>query len=248
MRDRQLRTLDRVLSRSGVGSRTQAAEWIRARRVRVGSRVVTNPDAWIDPTSDDIRLDGKPIETAPPIHLMLHKPKGVLTSRAADVKGRRTVYDLLPETESFVFPVGRLDLDTSGILLMTNDSDFAETLTDPAFHVPKTYLVKATTRLSDEQLDALRAGVTLSDGPTRPATITRLRDPGGRTVFEITITEGRNRQVRRMVSAVGSKVLSLARIAVGPLRIGELQPGESRTLTPAELRGLLRAGRRPPCR
>ncbi|HOK48078.1 MAG TPA: pseudouridine synthase, partial [Bryobacteraceae bacterium] len=131
---------------------------------------------------------------------------------------------------------------TSGLLLMTNDSQFAERVTNPAHKVPKTYLVKSGTRLTDEQLEQLRRGVALSDGPTRPAVVTRLRDSGNHTFLEITITEGRNRQVRRMLEAVGSRVLKLVRTAIGPLEIAGLQIGAHRLLTPAEIEAL--AGRR----
>ena len=140
--------------------------------------------------------------------------------------------------EPYVFPVGRLDLDTSGLLILTNDTQFAERLTNPEYHVPKTYLVKASRHLSDEELDALRRGLELRDGPTRPAEVTRLRESGGKTVFEITITEGRNRQVRRMVEAFEAEVLKLVRVAIGPLRIGEMQIGSVREMTAKEVRQL----------
>ena len=136
--------------------------------------------------------------------------------------------------ESWLSPVGRLDLDTSGLILMTNDTDFAERVMNPDHKVPKTYQVKASTLLADEQLEQLRRGVELADGPTRPAQVTRLRDSGKYTHLEITITEGRNRQVRRMIEAVGSKVLKLVRTAIGPIRIGDLQIGKWRKLTEDE--------------
>jgi pseudouridine synthase len=140
--------------------------------------------------------------------------------------------------DQWVFPVGRLDLDSSGLLILTNDSQFAERLTNPVHRVPKTYQVKASTLLTDEQLDLLRRGVTLSDGPTRPAVVKRLRDSAKYTFLEITLTEGRNRQVRRMVDAVGSKVLKLVRTAIGPVRIGDLPIGKQRPLTADEIRQL----------
>lgn len=232
------KTLDRVLSQAGVASRSEALRVIRARRVSVNGRVIADPEAWVDPARDEIAVDGKPLARPEPVYLLLYKPTGVLTSRAPDVKGRPTVYDLLPESEDLIHPVGRLDVDTSGLLIVTNDSQLAEALTNPGFKVPKTYLVKASTGLTDEQLSALRDGPMLRDGTTERALVKRLRDPGGRTVFEITITEGRNRQVRRMVEAIGSKVVSLARIALGPLTIEGLQPGTWRPLTSAELKSL----------
>jgi 23S rRNA pseudouridine2605 synthase len=140
--------------------------------------------------------------------------------------------------DQWVFPVGRLDLDSSGLLILTNDSQFAERLTNPVHNAPKTYQVKASTLLTDEQLDKLRSGVTLSDGPTRPAIVKRLRDAAKYTYLEITLTEGRNRQVRRMLEAVGSKVLKLVRTAIGSVRIGDLPIGKHRLLTEEEIRQL----------
>lgn len=240
---RILKTLDRALSKLGFCSRTEAAEWIQAGRVRVNGRVQTDPEVWVDLEKDRITVDGRPLVASRKIYLLLYKPKGYLTTWR-DPQGRPTVYDLLGNIRQWIFPVGRLDLDTSGLLLMTNDSEFAERITNPDYHVPKTYLVKASTLLSDEQLAALRHGVELKDGRTRPAEVIRLRDSGGRTFFEITITEGRNRQVRRMVEAVGSKVLKLVRTAIGPIRIGGLEIGKWRALTPAELQALLECARR----
>lgn len=238
-----LKTLDRALSRLGFCSRTEAAAWIRAGRVRVNGRAQTDPEVWVDLHHDRITVDGKPLFEGRKRYLLLYKPKGYLTTWR-DPQGRPTVYDLLGKTRQWIFPVGRLDLDTSGLLLMTNDSEFAELITNPEYHVPKTYLVKASTVLSEEQLAALRQGVELKDGRTRPAEVIRLRDSGGRTFFEITITEGRNRQVRRMVEAVGSKVLKLVRTAIGPVRIGRLEIGRWRELEPAEVQALIQCARR----
>lgn len=207
--------------------------------MRVNGKVVRDPEAWVDIDRDDILLDGKPIRPAQKLHLLLYKPRGYLTTYK-DPDGRPTIYDLLKEVEDWVFPVGRLDLETSGLLLMTNDSDLAEHIANPEHKVPKTYLVKSASLLTDEQLDLLRNGVELKDGPTRPALVRRMRDSESKTFFEITITEGRNRQVRRMVEAIGSKVLKLVRIAIGPLRIGDLPIGRWRPLIQAEVRALRR--------
>jgi pseudouridine synthase len=235
---RPLKTLERVLSKAGLGSRTQARKWIAAGRVAVNGKTVQTPDRWIDLERDRVSFDGRPVRASEPVHLLLYKPAGFLTT-FKDPEGRPTVYDLLTELEEWVFPVGRLDLDTSGLLLMTNDAQFAERVTNPEYKVPKTYLVKSAARLSDEQLDKLRQGLVLSDGPTKPARVTRLRDSDTRTFFEITITEGRNRQVRRMVEALGSRALKLVRTAIGPLRIGQLPIGKFRRLTPAEVKSLI---------
>ena len=233
--NRPFKTLERVLSKAGIGSRSEARSWIAAGRVMVNDRVVRDPDQWVDLERDRVAFDGRPLGSAKRIYLLLHKPVGYLTTYR-DPEGRPTVYDFLPDRGQYVFPVGRLDLDTSGLLIMTNDAQFAERMTNPDYHVPKTYLVKASMPLSDEQLEHLRRGVELRDGPTRPAEVTRI-DP---RAFEITITEGRNRQVRRMVEALGAKVEKLTRIAIGSLQLGEMDSGSMRELTADELRALER--------
>ncbi len=231
------RTLDRLVSKAGVGSRTEARRWIAERRVKVNGRIVTDSETWVDAEKDRVTLDGRPLRAAGKIYLLVHKPKGYLTTYR-DPQGRKTVYDLLPERDRYLFPVGRLDLDTSGLLIMTNDSTFAESLTNPESNVPKTYLVKASKLLTDEQLQLLRQGVMLEDGPTRPARVTRLHESGGCAVFEIKITEGRNRQVRRMIASQGAKVLKLVRVAIGSVGIGDLPVGQTRALTPGAIRRL----------
>jgi 23S rRNA pseudouridine2605 synthase len=228
------KTLERVLSKAGVGSRVEARRWIHAGRVTVNGTVVENPDHWIDMARDRVRFDGKPLVARERIYLLLYKPTGYLTTYR-DPEKRPTVYDLTTDVGTFLSPVGRLDLDTSGLLLMTNDNAFAERVTNPDSHVPKTYLVKASMRLTDEQLDRLRHGIDLSDGPTRPAAVTRVRDSAKYTHFEITLTEGRNRQVRRMVEALGATVLKLVRVKIGDISIGALPIGKWRMLTPAEV-------------
>lgn len=238
--DRPLKTLERVLSKAGLGSRTEARKWVGAGRVKVNGRVEGDPNRWVDLERDSVTFDDKPIEPSEPVHLLLHKPAGYLTTYR-DPEGRKTIYDLLPDRDRYLFPVGRLDMETSGLLILTNDTAFAEQMTNPDYHVPKTYHVKASKHLTEEQLARLRNGIELRDGPTRPAIVTRLREPGGKTVFEITITEGRNRQVRRMVEALDAKVVSLARVAIGPVTLGDLAAGETRPLTPDELRRLREA-------
>lgn len=235
--DRPLKTLERVLSKAGLASRTDARGWIAAGRVQVNGQTVKDPDRWLDVERDRVALDGKPLKKRKPAYVLLYKPKGYLTTHR-DPAGRPTIYDLLPEDSAWLVPVGRLDLDTSGLLLLTNDTGFAERMTNPAFKVPKVYLVKASQYLDEAQLERLRLGVELKDGPTLPAEVRRVREAGGKTVFEITLTEGRNRQVRRMVEALEAKVLKLVRIAIGPLRIGELPIGQSRPLSREELSGL----------
>ena len=232
-----VKTLERAFSKAGAGSRTDARKWIGAGKVRVNGKVILNPDHWVDLKRDKITLDGKPLKAAPKTYILLYKPKGYLTTYR-DPEGRPTVYNLLGDAGKWLHPVGRLDLDTSGLLILTNDNDFGERVTNPDHKVAKTYQIKASTLLTDEQLERLRNGVTLSDGPTRPAVVKRLRDGAKHTFLEMTITEGRNRQVRRMLESVDSKVSKLVRTAIGEVRIGDLQIGKWRELTPEEVRKL----------
>ena len=235
---RPLKTLERVLSKAGLGSRTDARGWIGGGRVTVNGKNIRNPDHWVDPQRDRIAVDGKALRSAAKAYILLYKPKGYLTTRR-DPEGRPTVYDLTGDAGTWLSPVGRLDLDSSGLLLMTNDTDFAERITNPDHKTRKTYQLKTATLLNDEQIDRLRRGIELNDGPTRPAEVKRLRPSAKRTFLELTITEGRNRQVRRMIDAVGSKVLKLVRTAIGPIRIGDLQIGKWRRLAEAEVRALM---------
>jgi pseudouridine synthase len=234
---RPLKTLERVLSKAGLGSRTEARSWIGAGRVRVNGKLVQTPDLWVDLVRDRVTLDGRPVHAAKKVYLLLYKPKGYITTYT-DPLGRPTVYDLIRDTGVWLVPVGRLDLDSSGLLLMTNDTQYAEHLTNPDYKSPKTYQVKCADLLSDGQIEKLRRGVDLRDGPTRPAVVERLRDSAKYTHLRMAISEGRNRQVRRMLEAAGSKVLELVRVAIGPVRIGELQIGKWRHLTEAEVREL----------
>jgi pseudouridine synthase len=241
---RVLKTLERVFSKAGRGSRTEARRWIGEGRVAVNGVTARNPDQWIDLARDKVTLDGKPIATARGIYIVLYKPKGYLTTYR-DPENRPTVYDLIADLDAWLAPVGRLDLDTSGLLLMTNDTAFADHVTSPAHLVPKTYQAKTATLLSEEQIERLRRGIELSDGLTRPAEVRRLRDSAKHTFVEMVLTEGRNRQVRRMIEAAGSGVLKLVRTAIGPLRIGDLAIGKWRRLTEEEI-GALGGRMRPP--
>jgi 23S rRNA pseudouridine2605 synthase len=233
------KTLERVLSKAGVGSRREVRRIIHARRVEINGRIVENPDQWVDLCRDHVRLDGRPLRARRKVYLLLYKPAGYLTSRT-DPQGRATVYDLLGDLREWVFPVGRLDQNTSGLLLLTNDTQFGERLTNPQYKVPKTYLVKTASVLDDAALEQLRRGVHIGDpAPTRPAEVRRLRESARHTWLEITLTEGRNRQIRRMIEAVGSRVLKLVRTGLGPLSIGSLPIGRSRKLRTQEILQLL---------
>ena len=201
--------------------------------------MIQSPDHWIDLERDSVTLDNKLLSRPQRRYILLYKPKGYLTTYR-DPEGRPTVYDLLPGVDQFVGQVGRLDLDTSGLLLLTNDTQLAEALTNPEHKVPKTYLVKAASLLTDDHLDQLRRGVELKDGPTRPAKVNRIRNSGKYTFIEITISEGRNRQVRRMLEAIGSRVLKLVRTRLGGLTLEGLMIGKWRDLTPVEIAQLKR--------
>ena len=226
-----------MLSKAGVGSRVEARSWIHAGRVKVNGKITRNPDQWVDMARDRVRLDDTPLVARERKYVLLYKPAGYLTTYK-DPNGRPTVYDLLTGVGTFLSPVGRLDLDTSGLLLLTNDNQLAERVTNPQSHVPKTYLVKASMVLTDEQLQRLRDGIELTDGPTRPAIVKRVRDSAKYSHFEITLTEGRNRQVRRMVEALDAHVLKLVRVRIGSIGIGPLPIGKWRPLTAEEVASL----------
>jgi 23S rRNA pseudouridine2605 synthase len=231
-------TLDRLLSRFGLASRTEAREAIKAGRLKVNGRVVRDPDCWVSPERDAIQLDGTRLKRARRIYLLMYKPKGVITSHG-DPGSRKTVYDYLGDMKSWVAPVGRLDKDTSGLLLLTNDTEFADFITNPESRIPKTYLVKASGLLSDEVIARLRAGVEMKRGDfAQPESVRRLEDRGKYTWLEIVLTEGKNREVRRMIEAVGFKVLKLVRTRLGSLTLGGLEVGKWRELERAEVAAL----------
>lgn len=236
--------LQKVLARRGIGSRRACEELIAAGRVTVNGAVAVLGQR-VDPARDRIAVDGVPVAVAPGlVYWLLNKPRGVVTT-ASDPQGRPTVVDLVPR-EPRVFPVGRLDADTEGLLLLTNDGDLAHRLTHPRYGVPKTYLAEVAGVPSDGDLARLRRGVVLDDGPTAPARVARLAP----RLLRITIHEGRNRQVRRMCEAIGHPVLRLVRTHIGPVSDPRLPPGAWRPLTPAELRALevAAAAAAPPAR
>jgi len=233
--------LHRALSKLGWGSRTEAWNWIRAGQVQVDGRTVTDPLSWVDLNTQEITRAGTPATPGETLALALHKPRGIVTTRR-DERGRQTVYDLLPAGLPYVFPAGRLDADSEGLLILTNDSDLSVRLTDPECHIPKTYHVRVNGQPDAESMNALCHGIELSDGPTRPARV-RLQRTGTRTSdLEITLTEGRNRQIRRMLAAVGHKVRRLVRVGIGSFELGDLKAGTYRALSSGDLAALLRSG------
>jgi len=233
-------TLDRVLSRFGLGSRTVAREAIVAGRMKVNGRTVRDPDVWVSPGQDTLQLDGQRLKPARKRYLLFYKPKGVITSHG-DPAGRDTIYKYLGEESKWIAPVGRLDKDTSGLLLLTNDTAFANFITSPESKVPKTYLVKTSALLSEEVIAQLNAGVEMKRGDlAAPLSVRRREDRGKYTWLDVVLTEGKNREVRRMVEAVGFTVLKLVRTRIGPLTLEGLQVGKWRELTPSEVASLRR--------
>jgi 23S rRNA pseudouridine2605 synthase len=230
--------LHRALSKLGLGSRTQAWDWIRAGEVRVDGRVVTDPLTWVDLDCQKITRQGQ--TPAPPteLTLALHKPRGVVTTRH-DERGRCTVYDLLPDDLPWIFPVGRLDAASEGLLILTNDSALSTLLTEPEHAIAKTYQVTMSGRLTAESIEQLRQGVELEDGRTRPARVAVLHQERDATLLEIVLTEGRNRQIRRMATAVGHRVRRLVRVAIGAYALGDLPSGQYRTLDAEDRKRLL---------
>jgi pseudouridine synthase len=234
-------TLDRVLSRFGLASRSAAREAIVAGRMKVNGRIVRDPDVWVSPSRDTFHLDGQRLKPARKRYLLFYKPKGVITSHG-DPAGRETIYKYLGEENQWVAPVGRLDKDTSGLLLLTNDTEFADFVTNPESEVPKTYLVKANALLSEEVIARLNAGVEMQRGDfAQPLSVRRREDRGKYTWLEVVLTEGKNREVRRMIEAVGFKVLKLVRTHIGPLSLAGLEVGKWRELSPSEVAHLRKA-------
>jgi 23S rRNA pseudouridine2605 synthase len=226
--------LAKYLAHAGVASRRSAEALIAAGRVSVEGRTVTDPAVAVSEHSH-VTLDGTPLGGPERrVCFAVHKPVGVL-STARDTHGRPTVLDLVPDSGLRLYPVGRLDADSSGLILLMNDGALANRLTHPSFEVPKTYRAKLRGGpIEEAELSALREGVDLEDGRTAPAHVRRV----GAREIELTIHEGRNRQVRRMCAAVGHPVAELRRVGFGPLRLGRLAAGGHRRLTPAELQRL----------
>lgn len=231
--------IQKVLARAGVGSRRHVEDLVAAGRVRVnGTRAQLG--ARVDPSNDVVEVDGSRVPLAPGlVHYLANKPVGVV-STADDPEGRPTVVDLV-DPSLRVWPVGRLDVDTEGAILLTNDGELTHRLTHPRYGVPKTYLAEVRGGVRHRAVVRLARGVELDDGPTAPAEVAVVDRLGPTTLVEITLREGRNRQVRRMLEAVGHPVVRLARTAIGPVGLGRLKPGALRRLSPEEVRALYRA-------
>ena len=240
--------LQKLLSMAGVASRRASEELISQGRVEVNGEVVRTLGSKADPAADVIKVDGRRLRfDVRPRYLLLNKPKNVVTTRR-DPEGRRTVIELLKGVREYVYPVGRLDYDSEGLLLLTSDGELAARLTHPRHAVERVYEAIVTGTPAEEDLDKLRRGIFLDGSRTAPATVKRSGTIGtGRQVLSrltITLQEGRNRQVRRMCASIGHQVRKLTRTRMGPIKLGDLRPGHWRDLTDREVR-LLREAASP---
>jgi 23S rRNA pseudouridine2605 synthase len=231
--------LQKVLARAGLGSRRSVEALIGRGRVTVNGKTAVL-GTRVDPSKDLVEVDGSYVPLQPHLlYLLMNKPAGVVTT-TDDPEGRETVLDVI-ETAEHVWPVGRLDIATEGALVLTNDGQLTHRLTHPSFGVPKTYLAEVGGTVSQSELKMLARGVELSDGLTAPAEVHLLDRRPGASLIEITLREGRNRQVRRMFEATGHRVHRLVRTRIGPIALGRLKSGTARRLTPEEIRELFRA-------
>lgn len=229
----------RALSKLGLASRTVAADWVRAGRVSLNGKLITDPESPVVLERDEIRLDGMPARAMVKRYVMLNKPRGLVTT-ARDEQGRATVYSCFPNPQDHgLAPVGRLDKASEGLLLFSNDTEWASRLLDPVSHLNKTYHVQLNTRLTGRQLDDLHAGLRMDDGTLLQVSQAKLLRAGDKTSWlEIILSEGKNRQIRRLLEACDVEVLRLIRIAIGPVVLGELAKGASRALTMHEVQAL----------
>jgi len=233
--------LNRAIAATGICSRRDADELIKTRRVKVNGALADDLSMQVDPTKDRIQVDGKPLYKKAYDYVVLYKPKGVVTT-CDDEKGRRTVIDLLPAELQHLKPVGRLDRDSEGMIILTNDGALAQTLTHPSHHVDKTYRVTVEGHIEQSALKVLSEGVRLSEGMTQSARIHSLKRSGNMSTFVIVISEGRNRQIRRMCAKVGYNVLRLVRERIGALQLNLKEPGQWRHLLASEV-SLLRVSK-----
>ena len=229
--------LQKVMAQRGIGSRRSCEEMIREDRVLVNGEPARLGQK-VNPVRDRIVVDGKPLGAGEAMrYFILNKPYGYITT-SKDQFGRKSVLDLLPKVTERVYPVGRLDYDSDGLVFLTNDGDLAYRVTHPKYEVPKTYIVGLEGKITMDAVYRLRTGVILEDGRTHPTKIEVLKPAAAGSVLRITITEGRNRQLRRMFEKVGFNVCRLTRTGIGPLSLGRLPLGEYRSLTPREVQDL----------
>jgi len=236
--------LARVLSKMGFTSRSQAVTLVESGRVYVNGRLVRNPEFRTFLGKDEIEVDGVPVDAAEKIYLLMNKPLNVITTRS-DPEGRRTVYECLPPLPYPVFPVGRLDQDTSGLLVFTNDTELGEILTNSEHGIAKTYEVEIKGHLTEEQLKLFRGGITLNDGyRTLPCECHVIAQREDTARLKVILREGKNRQIRRMFEALGFDVTVLTRVGIGKIGLEKLNPGQTRPLSKSEVNQLFQAATR----
>jgi len=233
--------LQKILASAGFGSRRQCEELIEQGRVEVDGTVV-KLGSKVDPLHAEIKVDGERLKSAKPVYLALFKPKGYLCTDS-DQQGRARAIELVPETFGRLFLIGRLDKDSEGLILLTNDGALSERLTHPKYGVPKVYRVQVAGELTEESARQLREGVHLAEGFAKAENVVIKGRYKQSTILEMTLTEGMNREVRRLLARIGHKVLALVRIAVGPVKLGKMTLGEWRKLTQTEVERLYAAGR-----
>ncbi|MFW5998125.1 MAG: pseudouridine synthase [Halanaerobiaceae bacterium] len=229
--------LQKYMAHAGVASRRKSEEIIAEGRVEVNGRVVTEMGTKINPEKDEIKVDGKVINKEKVVYILLNKPEGFVTT-VDDPQGRKTVLDLINDIPQRIYPVGRLDRDTSGLLLLTNDGELTYKLTHPSYEINKRYMVVVSGSVSKKDLNKLEQGIELDDGLTAPAQVKLINKNNKTTIFSLTIHEGRNRQIRRMCYKIGHEVKELTRVAIGFLTINNLKTGNYRHLSENEVRKL----------
>lgn len=229
--------LQKYMAESGIASRRKSEELIAAGKVKVNGKVASIGDK-IDPKRDIVSVDGRKIALAKSsVYIMLHKPRGFITTMS-DEMDRKCVAELISDLDVRVYPVGRLDKDSEGLLLFTNDGEFANNMTHPSKHIPKTYRVTVRPDITEEQINRFMTGIMIDGKMTLPANVNVISKEPGRVVLEVVICEGRNRQIRKMCEELGLEVARLKRIAIGPVRLGILPQGKWRNLTPQEVHSL----------
>jgi 23S rRNA pseudouridine2605 synthase len=236
--------LNKILAHAGIGSRRHCEELIVRGRVRVDGQVVRELGTKVDPAHQKVSVDDTPIKLEKPVHWLVNKPRGYLCTNH-DPAGRPLAVDLVPHVPQRVYTVGRLDEDSEGLLLLTNDGDLAFRLMHPRFGIEKTYHVQVAGKPSREELQGLLKGVYLSDGFVRARHVRRMKTQGDSTWLEVVLSEGKNREIRRMLARLGHKVMRLRRVALGPVQLGSLAAGKSRRLTGQEMARLRRIAEVP---